>query len=380
MLKKINLILIIAAIINFTAGAQNNSSGNNEELDETIAPKYSNEFLAIGVGARALGMSNAYVASVNDVTSAYWNPAGLNQVYCDRQVALMHSEYFAGIAKYDYAGLAAPIDATSTIAFSLIRFGVDDIPDTSELIDAEGNIHYDLIRSFSAADYAFLFSYAKKTVSDTVTTWLKGLSYGANVKVIHRKVGEFANAWGFGLDIGGQYVLGKWKFGAMARDITSTFNAWNFNTEKLEEVFTKTGNIIPENSLEITLPKLILGAGRKVNISDKIFMYSELNLDVTFDGMRNVFIKSDPVSIDPHLGLEFGYAGIVFLRAGIGNIQKITDFDGTKSTTLQPNMGVGVKIKFLTIDYALTNIGQAVGLYSNVFSLKFDINRRERDN
>ena len=41
------------------------------------APKYSNEFLNIGVGARALGMGNANVASVEGVNSGYWNPAGL---------------------------------------------------------------------------------------------------------------------------------------------------------------------------------------------------------------------------------------------------------------------------------------------------------------
>ena len=41
------------------------------------APKYSNEFLAVGVGARALGMGNAFTAVTNDVTSGYWNPAGL---------------------------------------------------------------------------------------------------------------------------------------------------------------------------------------------------------------------------------------------------------------------------------------------------------------
>ncbi len=41
------------------------------------APKYSNEFLAVGVGARSLGMANAQTGITNDVTSAYWNPAGL---------------------------------------------------------------------------------------------------------------------------------------------------------------------------------------------------------------------------------------------------------------------------------------------------------------
>lgn len=359
MLRKRILLLALAILISFICGIN---------LIYSQAPKYSNEFLAIGVGAHALGMSNAYVAAVNDVTSAYWNPAGLVQIVSDRQLALMHSEYFAGIAKYDYVGLAAPVDANSTLAFSLIRFGVDDIPNTLELIDANGNISYDRIKSFSVADYAFLLSYAKKSSK-------VGLRYGANVKIIHRIVGEFAKAWGFGLDVGVQYDLGTWKFGAMARDITSTFNAWSFNTEPLEEVFTITGNEIPQNSLEITLPKLILGIGKKVNFHEKISMYSELDLDVTFDGMRNVLIKSDPISIDPHLGIEFGYAGIVFLRAGIGNIQKSTNIDRETITTVQPNMGIGVKIKFITIDYALTNIGQAIGLYSNVFSLKLDINR-----
>ena len=63
--------------------------------------KYSNEFLAIGVGGRSLGMSNACVATIDDVTSGYWNPAGLMGIESDLQIGLMHSEYFAGIAKYD---------------------------------------------------------------------------------------------------------------------------------------------------------------------------------------------------------------------------------------------------------------------------------------
>lgn len=226
------------------------------------APKYSNEFLAIGVGARALAMSNSNIAIVNDVTSSYWNPAGLIKVPSNMQLSLMHSEYFAGIAKYDYAAIAAQIDSRSTAAFSFIRFGVDDIPNTTELIDAQGNIDYDRITTFSAADYAFILSYARKSK-------IVGLDYGANVKVIYRKVGDFANSWGFGLDLGAQYDYKKWHFGAVGRDITSTFNAWSYNLDDAtKEVFTRTGNDIPKSSVEITLPRLNMGAARFFDLGE----------------------------------------------------------------------------------------------------------------
>jgi len=101
--------------------------------------KYSNEFLNIGVDAAAFGMAKAVVASSSDVNSGYWNPAGLVNVK-DYQGSLMHASYFAGIAKYDYAAFAMPIDDDSAVALSIIRFGVDDILDTTELIDSDGNI------------------------------------------------------------------------------------------------------------------------------------------------------------------------------------------------------------------------------------------------
>ncbi len=197
------------------------------------------------------------------------------------------------------------------------------------------------------------------------------------MKIIYRKAGEFGKAWGFGFDLGTQYETGKWQFGLMARDVTSTFNAWSFNTELLEQTFTKTGNEIPKNTTEITLPKLIFGAGHKSHISKKITALVELNVDMTFDGKRNVLISGDPVSIDPHLGLELGYGEFIFLRGGIQNIQKVKEQDGSTSTIVQPNMGLGVKLGRLTIDYALTNIGSKEFLYSNVFSLKLDINKRK---
>ncbi|UKN01535.1 PorV/PorQ family protein [Paracrocinitomix mangrovi] len=336
---------------------------------QDITPKYSNEFLSIGVGASALGRSNSIVAGVDDVTAGYWNPAGLTDVKDFLQIGAMHAEYFAGIAKYDYIGIAKPIDDKSTAGFTFIRFGVDDIPNTTQLIDASGNIDYDKITTFTAGDYGFLFSYARKMP-------IEGLSVGGNFKVVYRHVGNFARSWGFGLDGGINYQLGEhWRFGAMIRDLTTTFNAWSFNLDdQMIETFQQTGNDIPENGLEITTTKFILGTQFKTNLVKEFYLSTEIDLDLNTDGRRNVLIRTSPVSIDPHWGIEIGYGKWVALRAGFGNLQWIKNTDLTESLTFQPNIGIGVGFKSVKIDYAFTDIGDAsVALYSHVFSLRFGL-------
>ncbi len=332
------------------------------------APKHSNEFLAIGVGARALGMGSTQVAIANDVTSGYWNPAGLMDNPYRYDGMLMHAEYFAGIAKFDYAAIALPVDSLSQMAISIIRFGVDDIPDTRFLYDANGAINYDNILFFSAADYAFIFSYARKVA------WIEGLQVGANVKVVHRIAGSFANAWGFGIDAGARLVRNNWQFGMMLRDITGTFNAWSHNSELVADVYSQTGNEIPTNSIEVTLPRAIFGAGRYFPIGDKFGALAALDLNFTFDGQRNVLLGSKLISVDPSLGLEVDFKKVAFLRFGAGNVQRVKDFDGSFSNVFQPDFGLGFKINNVAIDYALTNFGAVSDvLYSHVFSLKVGI-------
>jgi len=59
---------------------------------------------------------------------------------------------------------------------------------------------------------------------------------------------------------------------------------------------------------------------------------------------------------------------------GVGNIQKYKNELNTDEWTFQPNMGIGVKIKRFSIDYALTDIGNtSQALYSHVFSLRLDM-------
>jgi len=328
------------------------------------SPKYANEFLNLGVGARGFGMANSQVAIANDVTAAYWNPAGLTGMKEKYQFSLMHAELFAGISKYDYLGFAMRLDSVSALGVTFIRFGIDDIPDTRFLYDANGALNYDNVRFFSAADYALLLSYAREM------DFLEGLSLAANFKILYRSVGQFANAWGFGLDASALYVVNDWRFGLMLRDITGTFTAWNHNTEEIQSIYTQTGNDIPETSLEIALPRMILGAGKRFPIKQNWGILPSIDMIITFDGQRNALVSSKTVSMDAVFGLETDYKQIAFLRAGVGNVQDVKNFDGSTSKQVQPSFGLGVKLGQLTIDYALTDMAnRSDALYSHIFSV-----------
>ena len=208
--------------------------------------KYAGEFIAIGVGGRALGLGGAYAALANDVTAGYWNPAGLAKMLYP-QVTLMHDERFAGLINYDYGAVAFPVAPTTTLAFSIIRLGVDDIPNTQAAgLDANGNLlppgqldnfsrpDPNKITYFNAADWAFYVSYAKKSTEN--------FSYGANLKFIRREVGE-ASATGIGFDIAAQYLLGeKFALGVNFQDVTTTLVAWSTGTNELISPTLKLGS------------------------------------------------------------------------------------------------------------------------------------------
>ncbi len=339
------------------------------------AQKYSNEFLAIGVGARAHGMAAAQTALVGDATAAYWNPAGLAHIEAPLQAAAMHAEWFAGVAQYDYIGFAKSLERErrAFLALSLIRLGIDNIPYTINLVNPDGSVNYDNVSAFSAADYALMGSYARQLGNPA-------LAVGGTVKVIRRIIGAFGGSWGFGADVGIQYRKGNWMLGLMGRDLTTTFNAWSFNlSEREKQVFLQTGNELPSGGTEITRPSFILGAAHRFRFGPQVTCLPALDLGVTTDGRRNTLLRSNLVSADPRIGVEVEYDRVLQLRLGAGNFQYVKDdFNPNRERlSLQPNFGIGLRLGRLQLDYALTDIGNlSQVLYSHIFSVKIDFKER----
>ncbi|WP_317166194.1 putative type IX sorting system protein PorV2 [Wenyingzhuangia heitensis] len=337
-----------------------------------LVRSYSNEFLNIGIGARAMALSKSVSSFSTGVEAGYWNPAGVITVQ-DFEFAAMHNSLYNGIGSYDYFGAALPIERDDlAMSISLIRLGVDDILNTTNLIDSNGNINYNNINSFSSSDVAAIFSLAKSFPK-------LHLNVGVNAKIIRRNIGGFAEGNGFGFDVGAQYTWNGIKFGAVIRDVTTTFTAWTVDDSIFDDIAsaqtTEEGqNQEKPESYEVTLPKFQIGASYFKQLNQKYSLLTSIDLIGRFIETNDLF-SSKYASFSPNLGLELGYKNRTYFRAGIGNIQKEIDFDASESVSLEPSLGMGIVFKRIHLDYALTNVGAGSGInYSNVFSIKVQLN------
>lgn len=163
-------------------------------------------------------------------------------------------------------------------------------------------------------------------------------------------------------------------WGIMIRDITTTFNAWAINQsefDKISAAIEGQNQELPQ-TVELSIPKIQFGLARLFRINNDFNLLTETDLNIRFK-RTNDLIATPLLSMSPSAGFELSFQEIAFLRGGVSNFQNITNFDNTKSLSIEPNIGIGFIVKGFQIDYALSNIGGAGGtLFSNVFSIKFN--------
>lgn len=304
--------------------------------------KYGADFLASGVGARALGMGGAYVAHADDVTAGYWNVAGLDGLEAP-EAAYMHAERFDGAVAFDYAAAAYPLSSRSTVAVSFVRSSVDDIANTLDAYDpATGQINPDDVTYFSAADNALFVSYARG-ITDR-------LSVGASAKVVQRGVGDFASAWGYSLDVGAQLQLGRVRLGLNVQDAPGMIQSWSVDTERFQEVDEESR---PVGLTERVLPVARLGAASVLPLSEDVGMTLAADVDLGFDGQSAYVLDAGGVSFRPRLGAELTYRDVLAFRAGVADVASSERF----GTQITPAVGAGVKLGPLAVDYGFGDFG-----------------------
>lgn len=307
--------------------------------------KYGAEFLASGVGARALGMGGAFVAHADDVTAGYWNVAGLDALALP-EGAYMHAERFDGAVAFDYAAVAFPISDRSTVAVSFVRSAVDDIANTLDAFDPATGLPRpnaeDYVTYFSAADNALFLSYARGVN--------ERLSVGATAKVIRRGIGEFANAWGYSLDVGAQLDLGRFRVGLNLQDATGMVQAWSVDEARFEALAEEDR---PVGLTEVVLPLARLGASTRLDLTDDIGVTLATDVDLGFDGQQANALNVGDVSFRPRLGGEMLYRNTLAFRAGIADVTTNEAY----GTQITPAVGAGLRLGALTVDYGFGDFG-----------------------
>ena len=356
--------------------------------------KYGADFLAGGVDARALGMGGAYVGLANEVSAGYWNPAGLHALSYP-ELSYMHVERFAGAVSFDYGAVAFPVTAQSTVGVSAFRSGVNDIVNTLEAWNPDRGQplpnYESRITRFSAADWALFVSYSRQ-VSER-------LSVGVNFKGIHRSIGDFADAWGYSLDVAARYRTGPYRFGLVVRDLTTMLQSWSVNPSAFEVNCTNPidgepfaaclnddgslieGNAaryeavfdqrIPQGGTALVLPVARLGSGAAWPVGDGHTLTAGLDVDVAVDGQRAFAPNIGDVSFHPRLGMAFRYAGVVELRGGLRRLQVGEPI----GVDLTPSVGAGLDLEQVSVD---VSFGDFAGLVAEDLGYSYRISAQLR--
>ena len=323
----------------------------------------ANDFLEIGGFAASQSLGNADGAFISGAESGHCNPAGMMMDGGKWDFSFLHNRYMGGMATQNMLAAACNTDSLTTLGATLVRVGVDDIQNTLHLFDSDGQINYDNISYFSVADYALFFSFGRRMRR------LPALSVGANVKLIYRHEGDFANAYGFGIDLAARYSWRRLSCAAVLRDATTTFDFWSVNESKFDSAYLATGNTVPESRLEQRSPSLVLSVAYRMQRGD--FGAAAMAALRSYFGYNTQYVvHSDFASVDPALGLELSYKDIVMVRGGISDFQHDNSLTISHKTSARPSVGAGLRLYGFRIDYAFFFSG-AMGEGSNVVTVGY---------
>ncbi len=281
---------------------------------------YTSEVLAIGVGARALGMGGAFVGAASDCTAAYWNPAGLSLID-NVEIATIHATK-SSIQTYDFFNVAFNTGKSGSYAISYIRLAVDDIPVT-------GPSGPTVLSTTSDVEQVALLSGGWRVA--------KKLALGVSLKFLRTDVFT-ASATGFGADLGLIYKpVKQLGIGLSFRDFTGgSYVQWkNTPTDPLQKIAPsfKIGA-----SYTTELGKRVQTPGTKIPVS---------TLSVNFDA-DTLYISKGLNTY--HFGAEYWYRQFVAVRGGF----ETNGFKFDKDS-FAPAVGIGVWVYLFEIDYAFVN-------------------------
>ncbi len=269
-------------------------------------------FYKIGVSPRAVAMGESYAAVSDDVTSIYWNPAGLGQLKYP-EVTAMHVFWFEDIF-YDHIAGEIPLDF-GVAGISLIYLNGGTL-----LRSDEGDTPDDPDRgTFSTADVGFTAGYG--------IPFNESMYLGAGLKLFSETI-DAAASFGWALDIGFLYHF-PWQ--------------------------------------GITLGMVVQNLGPASSVAEEYFRLPiNIKAGVAYRPMDALLLSMDYNQLleqagEISLGAEYTFEKIIAIRVGYGYQEKIDndalyiDFGTNAAAGL--SAGIGILYNNLKVDYAFVPYG-----------------------
>ncbi len=308
------------------------------------------QFLKIGVGARANGMGGAFVAVANDVTSLYWNPAGLGRLYHNEAI-LLHTEWLADIS-FDYAGVAVNMGGLGSIGVSITSVSMGEMRVRSEL-EPEGTGEY-----FNASDIAGSLAYAR-SLTDR-------FSIGFNFKYIRQNIWHMS-ANGFAVDVGTIFVtqFNDMKIGMSISNFGTDMKMSGRDAREYIDVNPDANGSNDQIPAFRQMEAWALPLTFRVGVAMDAFKTDKNRLTVALDALH----PNDNAEY-VNLGFEYAFYNWAFIRCGWQALFLEDDergglfSEGNEGSDIVPsNVGVGVNYSFspgltLKLDYAFADFGR----------------------
>jgi hypothetical protein len=295
-MKKI--IIIFSALLFFVGSsdvfAVKNITGTTSGGDFTKVGAAGGQFMKIGVGPRAAGMAGAYGAVADDLTSVFWNPAGLANIH-SIQATFNYTSWFAGF-NHNFGAIAIPIGDNFTTALHMTSFGSDRIEITT-IDNPEGLGTY-----YSVADVALGLTFSGYLTDQ--------FSFGITAKYISNTFASMG-ADGIAFDFGTMYETGIQgiKLGFSIHNLGAEQQYTGEDLRSTKKLWDDL-NAAPQDVSYITSPfslPLIFRAG----ISADVIEMDEHKLLASFD-----FLTLSDTPEQFSFGVEYTWNELLSLRGG----------------------------------------------------------------
>jgi long-subunit fatty acid transport protein len=293
-------------------------------------------FLGIGVGARPIAMGGAFVATANDASSMYWNPAGLGRLDAV-EILFVHTNWIADMS-FEYAGFVIPLGAAGTLGANFTMLDIGEMK--VRTIDyPEGTGVY-----FEAQDIAIGLSYGFNIT--------ERFSIGLTAKYISQKIWN-ENAQSFAIDIGTIYdtMLEGLRIGAALTNFGADMQmTGNDLLVYYDQDPTQTGNN-DRVFTELQTNSWPLPLNFQLGLAMDFVQNQRHSLTVALDAVHPI---DNTESMN--FGVEYGFMGNFFLRAGYRNLFLRDSEEGLTA-------GAGVRLALLgnfriSVDYAYADFGR----------------------